>query len=314
MILVITDNKTGNNNQSIALAKRLNLPYNIIKIEYNFLGNLPSWLLSLSTMHIKKSSFRIENENEIIITAGRRTAALALYLKRRSKKYIKIIQITNPNLNTKYFDLIISPNHDECNDTHQNTIKIIGSLTNISQEITGLKKIFEDNYPDIGRFIAVIVGGSTKSYKLTADYCYNLGKILDEIIKDNNVNIFFTFSRRTPSNIKDFFYNKYGRTNMCYDPKNGGYNPYPGMLGSAEFVIATPDSISMCSEIAGSGKPFYIYKGKNFNLKKHQIFIQSLFDLGIAKDLDSQNELSCYSYNVLDEMSKVIMRIKNKLL
>ena len=47
----------------------------------------------------------------MIITAGRRTAVLAFYLKKKFKD-IKLIQIMQPNLPYNTFDAVILPYHD----------------------------------------------------------------------------------------------------------------------------------------------------------------------------------------------------------
>ena len=38
---------------------------------------------------------------------------------------------------------------------------------------------------------------------------------------------------------------------------HGVDNPFYGFLGLADIVIATGDSISMCSEVRATGKPVY---------------------------------------------------------
>ena len=37
-----------------------------------------------------------------------------------------------------------------------------------------------------------------------------------------------------------------------------GANPYFGMLGAADAIVVTADSVSMISEAAATGKPVYI--------------------------------------------------------
>ena len=100
-----------------------------------------------------------------------------------------------------------------------------------------------------------------------------LSESLISVADSHSLALFITFSRRTPHNVKEYFQEKFPWPNICYDPESGEPNPYPAILGSAEFIVSTPDSISMCSEAASTGKPIYIYRPDNFTLKKHKFWI-----------------------------------------
>lgn len=115
MIWVLTDSRTGNNHQAIALAEKLAREYTIIGLEYNCLAKLPNFLLKYYPVHIKKEILQNILDKplpDIIITAGRRTAVLAFYLKKKLKKEIKLIQIMQPNLPYNAFKAVILPYHD----------------------------------------------------------------------------------------------------------------------------------------------------------------------------------------------------------
>lgn len=88
---IICDNRPGTYNQAIALAEALGYPFEIIKIEYNFLAKLPNIILQyLSTVFINYQSKitinkLINNSNytpKFIISSGRRSSLIALYLKK----------------------------------------------------------------------------------------------------------------------------------------------------------------------------------------------------------------------------------------
>lgn len=317
-IWVLVDNRIGNANQAIVLAEKLGQPFEIKHINYNHFAKFPNSILSLFPIHIKCNILRqlkAENIPDIIISAGRRTAVLAVYLKKLSNNKAKIIQIMRPNLEPKAFELIILPQHDIYNHTLPNIIRILGALTNVQEKLPDIKANFENEYPDIKNFIAVIIGGSAKNYKLTMENAQELGEVLSAVADNHSFALFITFSRRTPKNIKEYFQKKFQWPNICYDPESGGANPYPAILGSAKFIVSTSDSISMCSEAASTGKPVYIYRPDSFSLKKHNFFIQQLVDLGIARRLDKNtNYLEPYSYEPLSEINKVAEIIQKDIL
>jgi len=315
---VLVDNRVGNANQAIDLAKKLKEKFEIKYIEYNCLAKLPNYLLNLFPIYIKGHVLlKLKNEKipDLIISSGRKTALLALYLKRLSGNSSKIIQIMHPNLKPEEFEMIILPQHDSFNYALPNIIRIIGALTNIQERLLNTNQEFIKSYPDINQFIAVIIGGSTKSYKLTMDSTKLLAKTLNKVSTNHSLPIFITFSRRTPKNVKKYFINNFLWPHIIYDPASGGVNPYPAILANAEYIIFTADSISMCSEAVGSGNPVYIFCPTNFTLKKHIFFIQQLIDLGMVKKLKTTtNYLEKYKYKPLSEITKVIKVIKEKIL
>ena len=113
-IQVLADDSTGNTHQAIALAEKLTEEYTIIKLQYNCLAKLPNFLLKYYPIHIKSELLQDildKSPPDMIITAGRRTAVLAFYLKKKFKD-IKLIQIMQPNLPYNAFDTVILPYHD----------------------------------------------------------------------------------------------------------------------------------------------------------------------------------------------------------
>ena len=315
---VLVDNRIGNANQAIELAEKLGETFEIKHIEYNAFGKLPNSLLSLFPIHVKKSILSTLQKAvipELIISSGRRTASLAVYLKKLSKGKAKIIQIMRPSLDPKEFELIILPQHDSFNYTLPNIIRILGALTNVQGKFAKERDEFEAKYPDIKQFIAVIIGGSTKKYTLTLDNAKLLESTLSTLSNNHSLPLFITFSRRTPVNVKKYFREKFLWPNIIYDPADAGPNPYPVILQKAEYIISTTDSISMCSEAASTGKPVYVFSPANFKLRKHNFFIQQLVDIGIIRRLETTaNYLEKYEYEPLSEINKVVDIIKEKIL
>jgi mitochondrial fission protein ELM1 len=115
-IWILSDNRAGTVSQSIGLALELGMSYKIIDLKYSFFSALPNWILSSSFLRISSKTKKIfEDLNyspKLIISAGRRSAPIALHLKKLSHSQTKIVQIMNPNLNFKKFDFVILPKHD----------------------------------------------------------------------------------------------------------------------------------------------------------------------------------------------------------
>lgn len=317
-IWVLTDSRVGNVNQAISIAEKLNLGYQLKPIEYNFWGNLPNFLLAFSPIHVKKQllqSWEMEGFPDLIISAGRRTASLASYLKNKSAGKVKIVQIMHPNLPFKQFDLIILPHHDKVSKeelctNEKNILRITGALNNVQGKIQAGGIELRKNYPNLKQFISVIIGGNSKNYQFTDENAHEFAAILSNITKnqDEEYTLFISFSRRTPNSAKQIIKNKVTSSAIIYDPtEEVKPNPYFGMLAQADCIISTADSISMCSEAASTGKPLYIFCPNNFKSPKHLSFTQNLVKLGIAKILDeSVTQLEHYNYTPLNEVEKIV--------
>lgn len=316
-VWVLVDSRLGNANQALALAGALTKDHEVKNISYNFLSHLPNILLGIYPIHVKTSILKTlsaEEMPDVIISAGRRTSSLALYLKKLSGGKSKIIQIMRPGLDPKEFEFIILPQHDNYEYTLPNVIRVIGALNNIQQRMPEAKVLLHNHYPDVKNFIAVIIGGSTKKYNFTLKNAELLSNSIKLISDNHSLPLFITFSRRSPKLIKAMFKEKFLWPNIIYDPEENVANPYPGIIGAAEYIITTTDSISMCSEAASTGKPIYVFCPTNFKLKKHRFFIQQLVDLNIVRRLEeTTNFLTKYEYKPLSELNKVVDFIKSRL-
>ena len=67
-------------------------------------------------------------------------------------------------------------------------------------------------------------------------------------------------------------------------------NPLMGYYACADNIVVTGDSVSMCCEACGTGKPVFIFEGKNWLTPKHLRFTKSLFDAGYAVPLSENCE------------------------
>ena len=113
-VWLLTDDKVGNSNQSRCLAKIMGwaaydytLKYSILGIFFNFIP------FGLNRLSLKCKKELISNTPpDIIVTAGRRTAAIAVAIKSLHPKTL-LVQIMSPELPLELFDAVILPQHDK---------------------------------------------------------------------------------------------------------------------------------------------------------------------------------------------------------
>ena len=227
------------------------------------------------------------------------------------------MQIMNPNWDFAKFDVVILPSHDKKNQNH-NVIRMIGSLTRIGDELLENEyKKFSDVLEKVSSpKIALLVGGSSKKGKFTNQIAKDLGKLVSEITKQMNGNLLVLNSRRTGEKITEILDQNLSCSKKFFKWKSQDWqNPYFAVLQAADFIIATGDSISMCSEICSLGKPIYIFNSPEICSAKHLKFHQDLFAQGFAKKLDEKTKiLENYSTKKLIETQRIAELIVDRFI
>lgn len=320
-IWILADGRPGTVSQSIGLAEEIGFDYKIINLTYSFFAALPNCFLSDSMLRLSRESRNKFKElnylPSFVISAGRRSAPIALNLKKQSQNQSKAIQIMNPNLDFQKFDFVILPKHDEADESKSpNLITTIGSLTKVNENaIKSEKEKFSSWFSNIKKpKIALMIGGSSAKTKFSQDSAIKLAKVASEVTNNMKATLLILNSRRTSDEITNAV-----KSNLKCDFKFFNWqeyqneNPYMAILGYADFFIITGDSVSMISECCSTGKPVYIFDEKEISSKKHRRFHHDLFAENYAKKLFKNSEqLENFAPKKLQETKRVVSIIRTK--
>lgn len=305
-VWVLADDRAGNVNQALGVAESLGLSFEVKDIYYNDLAKWPNIIRGRSLMGIDlaKSSKLDSPWPDIIISAGRKTAPVARYIKKVSMGRTKLVQIMWPGFPWRDFDIIAVPKHDDI-PAGGRIINTIGAPNRITPKVLEKKgKKWHEKFDYLpSPKVALLVGGDTKKGKFTEDHARDLANKIDLFFGDKKGSLLITNSRRTSEeatevlkkNIKTKFY--------FHDFHSTAENPYFGYLALADAIIASGDSISMCSEACSTGKPVYIYSPDDITPQKHQKFHKNLYAKGYAKPLSGRWE--DFSYEPMDDAKKI---------
>ena len=308
---VISDGTKGMENQSLALAKLLNINFELVR--YNppyFLKKFPS-IRKLFISSVKDHLLKNKSPPSFIITTGKRMAGVSIALKFILKDKVKNIHIQNPKLPFEYFDLLLIPEHD--NITAKNVIQTKGALTFFN--FNELNKFQEREINLIKRskknLVLLMIGGNSKRYKPKNFDYYHLSMKVLEATKNLNCKLLVLLSRRTPlkaAKILNYSFIKHDENFQIVTSTE--QNPYPEILQIADYIIATSDSVNMVSETATLPIPLFVSK---FSKETGKIsnFLNNLEDLGILKKFEGQ--LFHYYKNTLKTNQETILKV-NKLL
>ncbi|MFI3241016.1 MAG: mitochondrial fission ELM1 family protein [Alphaproteobacteria bacterium] len=304
---LLLDNRMGSVGQAKGVALKLEKDFEIIEkqINYNRFAKLPNILKFKSLIGIKKESKTTISQNfpDLIISASRRTAPVAQWIKKQSPT-TKIIQLMHPgNYGLKDFDLVFVPHHDKGHRKETSNITyIFGAPHRLSQQkLKEAKQQWQKTFAHLPQpLTAVLVGGGAS---LNEENATKLGKELKTLKNKFGGSILITTSKRTGekptqlilNEIKDIPSHQY-----IWGQTQDQENPFMGYLACADNVVVTGDSVSMPSEACGTSKPVFIFLS-NYGLKTKQIdFVKSLCNKKYACLLNDENAHNFKPQTILD--------------
>jgi mitochondrial fission protein ELM1 len=246
---------------------------------------------------------------DLIIVAGRTGFAPAVEIRRRSGGKTLVVAIQNPRMALDEFDLIVVPSHDRLDGAnvlltegapHRVTAaRLAEAARQIAPRLAALK-------PPL---VAVLVGGSNRFYRLNAGVAATLGAELAAFARRHGVSLAVTPSRRTTPAATAALARALADTPVWWWDGIGD-NPYFGLLGLADAVVVTADSVSMVSEAAVTGKPVYVLAlpGRG---GKFAAFHARMQEKGITRPFTGA--LERWSYPPLDDMPRAAAAIRRLL-
>ena len=139
----------------------------------------------------------------------------------------------------------------------------------------------------------------------------NAAELVKTVKNLNPASLLVTTSRRTPADIVAYLKKELPEPKFFYQFGDKTENPYFGLLSMADTLVVTGDSMSMCSECAGTNIPVIIFAPKEMVGAKHARFHQALFQQGYAVPAGSWPHPP---KNRLNPAFEIADRIKKELL
>ena len=303
-IWTLTDGSQGMISQTKGLAFELSDNVTEIKTDVIFPWNK----LQPGILPIYKWIFKTilpKDVPDIVISCGRKSVYLSLFLKKNFPKIINI-HIQNPKISSNNFSFIVAPNHDDLRG--KNVINSIGAIHNFKQEKKINKKLNNK------RLITIFIGGENNHYLFRLKEGTNICDKIKELKKNNlNMDILIITSRRTSDEIKNLLNKELNSIAKVWSGE--GKNPYEQSLHNSHCFIITSDSTSMISEASISGMPIYVYqlpfKRKSVRFER---FHYEFKKLNITRDLNSTNKLNYWTYDKLNESKRIAGIIKKRII
>ncbi|MGH8235372.1 MAG: mitochondrial fission ELM1 family protein, partial [Rhodanobacteraceae bacterium] len=190
---------------------------------------------------------------DIAIGCGRNAALLTRMLGGLSRGDCYTVQILDPRIDPRHWDTVIAPRHDRLEGA--NVLTTLGSLNPVDDAWLASGR---DAFSDLGALprprIALLLGGPRRGIEFDTAFLQRLTETVCTLARGGSV--LATASRRTPHTFVASL-----RGQLATFPgtfwSGDGANPYPGLLGWAERIVVTPDSVNMLSEACAAGVPVH---------------------------------------------------------
>lgn len=314
----LLDNRMGSVGQAKGIMQALDTDkYEIVekKIEYTSLSGLPNCLRGTTLIGISAASKEALKAPypDLVVSISRRTVPVARHIKKASKNRTKAIQLMHPgNCGINDFDLIFVPEHDRHKKQNKHIVYLTGCPHRVTEKTLGEAAAkWAEAFKDLPRpLTAVIVGGAIKGKPFALENAQKLGQEIRGLKEKIGGSILITNSKRTGEQasrvIMDSIKDIPAYTYLWGEEKE---NPIMGFWALADNIIVTGDSVSMPCECCGSGKPVYIFTGKNWLTKKHERFVKSLCDGEYATLLGAEGFLNFKPKQRLNASTEVAAEI-----
>jgi mitochondrial fission protein ELM1 len=308
-VWAVHDGKVGMANQVIGLAEATGLPFIekrlAIRSPWRHLAPL-FWIHPLDAPGPEGD--RLEPPwPDLLIACGRLTIAPALAAKRASGGRIFWVQIQDPRYARHAVDLMVVPGHDPARGA--NVFATLGAVHRVTPArlAEGARRLAAQ-LADLPRpLVAVLIGGSNRVFRMTDR---RFAHFVDQLaaLARQGFGIAVTPSRRTGTSHERLLRERLAGRGYIWD--GVGENPYFGLLGLADALVVTADSVSMVSEAAATGKPVHVVDLEGGSAKFAR-FHQAMHEAGITRPFTGVIER--WSYVPPDDTARAAAEIRRRL-
>jgi uncharacterized protein len=245
---------------------------------------------------------------DLVISCGNIAAPVGAAIRKAGGGRTRAVHIQRPSVAASRFDLVVAPRHDRF--AGPNVIATIGAVHGVTPaKLATAASHWERAFEYLPRpLIGVLIGGSNGRFHLDRDAMQSIADHLAALVRHTQGALAITPSRRTGTENEAILREKLkSMPAFVWDGK--GDNPYLGILGLADAIVVTEDSVSMTSEALATGKPVYIARlpGDSQRLRRFQ---DELIAEGYTRPLSDQ--LTSWSYTPPDDTARAAAECRRR--
>jgi hypothetical protein len=310
-IITLTDGHAGNLRQARALAAAIKLP----STDMVLAARMPWRWFAPRRMSGAERAFgdafaQLLRDpalpQTLVIGCGRQSALATRLLRERGAH---AVQILDPRIRTSHWDVVIAPRHDRLRG--DNVIELEGSLNPVQDTWLGASRAAFAAFGQLPQpRTAVLIGGPTSNFRLSARRLDRWLRDIRALIEREGGSVLATTSRRTPPAMVARVKKRLrGLPGVVWTGSVDGRNPYAALLGWADRVVCTADSVNMLSESSATRAPVFV-AGERSVRGRPRRFVQALLRAGRIRPLDPA--LAAYEAEPLRETQRVALLLRQR--
>ncbi|PZW48784.1 hypothetical protein C8P66_104201 [Humitalea rosea] len=277
-IWVLADPRAGTAAQALGIAERLGRPFRVVPLEWGPMAQAPLRWPSLWGLTATARAAFHPPWPKLVISAGRRSAPVALWLARRGAKTVHCMR---PGFGAARFDLLVLGRHDEA-PAAPNILPILGATHRMSPaRLAEARAAFTDLRTLPGPRVALLLGGPVRAVGMDPAIATAIARQVAGL----GGSVLATASRRTGAQATAALRAALtGVPHRVFGWGDAGPNPYAGFLASADIIVVSGDSVSMLSEALATGAMVLIADPGGLG-PRHQRLAKNLIAAGQARML-----------------------------
>lgn len=241
----------GDNNQVLALAEALGLPFRTITLKYERFAHVPALCRSISISQLTDEC-RLEIAPpwpSLVLGIGQRSAPVARYIQQASGGRAKTIRLGDPMVSPRLFDLVITTTQYAVREA-DNVIRLPITITNEDTvHPSRLEAQWLEEFEKPRRLL--VIGGKTSLWRFDEQVVADALTTLERRARREGGSVLAVASPRTSRELV--------ATAEALLPQQavvtGNFPRYGALLNGADEIHVTGDSVSMLSDAVTSGKP-----------------------------------------------------------
>ncbi len=283
---VLTDGRAGNERQALALAHALTAATpRVWRLETRSPWSVaaPRKLPGSAGAFGQLFEMTLREPPALAIGCGRQ-AALATRLLREAGA--RAVQILDPRIDPRHWDAVIAPEHDRLRGP--NVVTALGSLHDVNADWLAQARA---RFPQFGELPSprtlLLLGGPIGGVPMDTAWWQHTAEILRTRHRRDGGSLSICTSPRTPSWLTTAARNDLSELpGERWFTVGDGPNPYAGLLGWAEHIIVSPDSVNMISETLATTASVFVASPDRAR-GRHGQFLKSLIEGGRVQALDA---------------------------
>ena len=223
---------------------------------------------------------------DLLVTCGRRSAALSVALRKASGGRIVTVHVQDPRRDAAAFDLVVAMEHDAI-PAGPGVIKVATALHDLTPEKLALAAgPWRRRFAALGAPLAgVAIGGTSRRGAFTGEHGRRLVGALTRLQREAGVALAITPSRRTPLAIRRLLREAFADDPRVFLWDLTGENPYRAILALVDRLVITGDSVSMVSEALASGHPVEVL---DLGFPRYAPFLHALEGRGLIRRFEGE--------------------------